>query len=75
MLELIDRLLLPRETWELARLNKIWEAFNEKKLTPEQTRRKLYRYSWKKQQDNVDILVRFTIALEGLTHKVPRLAE
>ena len=64
---LIDYLILPLETRELAKLNKIWEAFNEKKLNPKETRYLLYHFSWKKQRDKVEILIMLTIEIENLS--------
>jgi hypothetical protein len=60
MLKVIDWLLLDRETYELARLNRIHEAFNEGKITGEQTRHLVYSFKWKHHYDKIDLLLRFS---------------
>lgn len=60
MLKLLDWLLLPRETRELARLNDIHEAFNEKRVTGEETRHMIYSHKWKYHHEKIDLLVMFT---------------
>lgn len=57
MFKIIDWLILPRETIELARLNKIHEAFNERKITGEQCRHLIYSFKWKYHHDKIDLLM------------------
>lgn len=63
-MQILDRLLLPRETWELTRLNKIHEAYNNKFITPEQTRHLIYSFKWKYHHDKIDFLILFTNLLK-----------
>lgn len=60
MLKVIDWILLPRDTRELGRLNDIHEAFNDKRLTGEETRHEIYSYSWKYHHEKIDMLILFT---------------
>lgn len=64
MLNIIDWLILPRETKELVRLNKIYDAFNEKRITPEETRHLVYSFKWKYHHKKIDMLVCFAHMLE-----------
>lgn len=56
----LDYLLLPRSTIELAHLNRIWEAYNEQKLSPQQVRTKLLQRKWKHHIEKADLLLQFT---------------
>lgn len=53
---LLDWLFCSADTRELARLNRIWEAFNDKKLSPEQTMQALGAKTWKYHKDKVELL-------------------
>ena len=55
----LDKILLPKDTIELAELNKIWEAFNEKRLTPKQTQHELLKRAWKFHLEKVQLLLDF----------------
>jgi hypothetical protein len=57
---LLDFLLLPRSTRELAYLNKIWGAFNDGLLDSKQTRLEIHKYKWKYHLEKIDLLVTFT---------------
>lgn len=59
MQKIFDYLLLDRETYELAHLNEIWGAFNDKKITPKECRRKIYSFKWKYHHDKIDLLMMF----------------
>ena len=51
--------LLPAETRELARLNRIWESFNDKTRTKEEVRQLLNQHQWKHHRDKVELLRTF----------------
>jgi hypothetical protein len=65
MLNIIDWLILPRETRELARLNKIYEALNENRATPRKTRNSIYSYRWKYHHEKIDLIIQCTIIMEN----------
>jgi hypothetical protein len=56
----LDKILLPQETIELGELNRIWEAFNDKKLTAKQTQIALLQREWKHHTEKAKLLLDFT---------------
>lgn len=50
-----------RSTNELARLNRIWESFNEKKTTAEETQIALLKNRWKYHTKKARLLLDFTL--------------
>lgn len=61
MLKMIDYLLLPRETIELAKINHIMQLLNEGKITKRQARQKVYRQKWKFHHEKIDFLMQVTL--------------
>ena len=57
---LIDLLILPRSARELARLNRIHNAFNEGRLTSAQARSAIYMHKWKYHHNKVNLLIELT---------------
>lgn len=51
---------MARSTNELAILNRIWEKFNSKEYTSEETRLMLAKHKWKFHKDKVELLKTFT---------------
>ena len=58
---LLDLLLLPRSTRELALLNKIHTKFNDKALTTQQTRQVILSHKWRYHIEKVELLLMFTL--------------
>ena len=73
MHKILDYILLPRETRELALLNKIHEAFNEKRISGEQARHLIYQNKWKYHHEKIDLLVLFTETFPTKTDKQTRV--
>jgi hypothetical protein len=69
MFKIIDWFLLDRETYELGILNEIHESFNEKRITPMETRKAIYSHKWKYQHQHIDFLIFATYVQEKLFPK------
>lgn len=70
MFKCIDKILLPRSTIELGELNQIWEAFNDKKITPEQTQIALLERGWRYHTEKAKLLLDFTNLLSEKISKI-----
>ena len=50
-----------RSTLELGRLNRLWEDFNDKKITSEETQMALLKNRWKYHTKKAKLLLDFTL--------------
>ncbi|MFW5962623.1 MAG: hypothetical protein ACOCQR_03305 [bacterium] len=61
---MLNKIILPLSTKELALLNDIHDKFNKKQLSPAEARHIIYRQRWKYHYEKIDFLIGFTYAVE-----------